>query len=467
MDKKYDVGIFGLWYGNNYGSMITYYALSKVLEEMGKTYAMIKNPLGSNLDVSTLRRSHPLRFANERYIITPLYRLNEMSKLNDMFDSFLLGSDQMWNYNLSRPYKQSYFLDFADDSKIKAAYATSFGRDTNIIPQEERDITRVNLQRFDAISVRDDFSKEILKNDFNITAEQTIDPVFLCNPLKYEDLINETDISIDEPFIFAYILDPNKKIGASIRKIAEATGKKVAVIFDEGKEDKDMLRKQLDISSDNIEYFTEATVQEWLYMFKNADLVITDSFHGSCFSVIFKRNFIALRNNDRGGSRFKNLLGMLGLLNNLVEKPDEIWERFQSSGMDCQTDYDTALKKVDKEKEASLKWLKAALSKKAPALTAKKEQSNALKTEQIKIPPDVKNCRMIAALLRDYGIKHIVISSGTRHMQLVRFFENNSCFITHNAVDERSAGFFALGIAAKINKPVAVCCTSGTAASKN
>ena len=114
MGKKYDVAIYGLWYGNNYGSMITYYALSKVLESMNLTYAMIKNPLGSNVDVNKLCRSHPLRFAAEQYEITPLLRLNEMGKLNDSFDTFLLGSDQMWNYYLSKNYKQSYYFDFLE-----------------------------------------------------------------------------------------------------------------------------------------------------------------------------------------------------------------------------------------------------------------------------------------------------------------------------------------------------------------
>ncbi|MCI7629635.1 MAG: hypothetical protein MSS55_03485, partial [Ruminococcus sp.] len=93
MEKKYDVAVYGLWYGNNYGSMITYYALSKVLESMNLTYAMIKNPLGANVDIKQLRRSHPLCFADGRYNITPLLRLNEMNQLNDMFDIFLLGSD--------------------------------------------------------------------------------------------------------------------------------------------------------------------------------------------------------------------------------------------------------------------------------------------------------------------------------------------------------------------------------------
>ncbi len=78
---------------------------------------------------------------------------------------------------------------------------------------------------------------------------------------------------------------------------------------------------------------------------------------------------------------------------------------------------------------------------------------------------DVDNCGIIALLLKQYGIRHIVLSSGTRHMHLAAFFEFNGGFVLHNVVDERSAAFFALGIAAKLREPVACCCTSGTAAS--
>ncbi|MCI6581513.1 MAG: hypothetical protein MSH15_06005, partial [Oscillospiraceae bacterium] len=83
--KKYDVAIYGLWYGNNYGSIITYYALSKVVESMGLTYAMIRNPLGREINIDELDRSHPLRFAKEKYEITPLLPLNKLSELNESF----------------------------------------------------------------------------------------------------------------------------------------------------------------------------------------------------------------------------------------------------------------------------------------------------------------------------------------------------------------------------------------------
>ena len=128
MEKKYDVGIYGLWYGRNYGSIITYYALDNVVKSLGYSTVMIKNPLGrEGIDLTKLPRSHSLIFADKHYKITPLFGIDNMHNLNSICDRFLLGSDQTWNYHLSRPYKQTYFFDFVDDTKIKVAYATSFG----------------------------------------------------------------------------------------------------------------------------------------------------------------------------------------------------------------------------------------------------------------------------------------------------------------------------------------------------
>lgn len=366
--EKFDVGIFGLWYGNNYGSIITYYALSKVMEELGLTYAMIRNPLGREIDIESLERSHPLRFAKEKYKVTKLRSLGNLHELNQFFNAFLIGSDQMWNYHLSRPYKQSYFLDFADESKIKIAYATSFGRDKYMGPDEEKLITKKNLQRFDAISVRDDFSKRICVEDFNVSAQIVLDPVFLCPVEKYNELIEEVnDFQIDEDYIFAYILDPNPKIGESICKISKEFQKKVIVVFNQHG-DKQKLKDALQISSGNVGFILDPTVKEWLYLFKNARYVLTDSFHGSCFSIIFQKPFIVLKNNGRGGSRFPFLLGNFGLLDCMVESPEEMYNKFMISGMEREIDYNKVYNIILDERKKSFKWLENAFHKKREIL---------------------------------------------------------------------------------------------------
>ncbi len=368
--KKYDVGIYGLWYGNNYGSMITYYALSKIIESMGKTYAMIKNPLGANVDVSKLCNSHPLKFAAEHYTITPLYPLKDMSKHNDMFDTFLIGSDQMWNYFLSKGYKQSYFLDFADDNKNKIAYGCSFGHQGYDGPESEKALTKKNLARFNAVSVRDNFSQSMCKDIFGIDATLVYDPVFLCPVEHYESLIANTRFNgNEEEFIFAYILDPNPKIGKAITDIAIRSGKKIQVIFDQlfynTPHDINEFYNLLGVNtSDNIDIIDDPNVNEWLYCFKNAEFVLTDSFHGCCFSVIFKKPFIVMKNNKRGGGRFPFLLGGLGLLDRMVESPEAIYEKFCQTGLDNRIDYEKVYSRISEEKDRSVRWLKTALNKK-------------------------------------------------------------------------------------------------------
>ncbi len=366
---KYDVGIYGLWFGNNYGSMVTYYALSQVMESLGYTYAMISNPLGGKVDHEKLGRSDPIRFAMERYNITPFLPLSRMGELNDTFDTFVIGSDQMWNYFLSRPCGQSYYLDFANDSKRKISYATSFGSSVYRGPADEKKRTQHSLSRLDAVSVRDDFSQKLCREEFNVDAVQVLDPVFLCPVEGYHRLIDEVDVpggvlgsalTENDDFIFAYILDPNAAIGRSIQTIAEKTGKKVIVVFNQVG-NMEALRDRLEITGGDVRFVFDVTVKEWLYLFSNAKFVLTDSFHGTCFSVIFKKPFISMKNELRGGKRFTFLLEGFGLTDCLISSPQEFVTKFDEMTLDYKIDYDEVDRLSRPEKERCMNWLKGAL----------------------------------------------------------------------------------------------------------
>lgn len=470
MKKKYDVAVYGLWYGNNYGSIITYYALTRVLEEMNYSYAMIRNPLGRELDINKLNRSHPLKFAKKKYDITPLLPIDRLHELNDSFSAFLLGSDQMWNYHLSRPYGQSYFFDFVADNKGKIAYATSFGKETYIGPEDEKEKTFNNLHRFDAISVRDDFSQKICKEDFNISAELLVDPVFLSPVSQYDELINEAlDFHVEGKYIFAYILDPNEKIGESIQHIAEHTKTKVVVVFNESG-DKENFKERLNISSPLVSYELDPTVNEWLYLYKYAEYVLTDSFHGTCFSIIFQKPFIVLKNIGRGGARFPFLLGELGLMERMVEKPEDFMSKFEI--LDNDIDYKRVNAIIEEKRKYSLKWLKKYLDRAVHnehtvnKIVNEKNCTIRETREELVNDPEFIKLKILGSLLYDYGVRNIVLSPGGRDVPLVRLFENNEdLFNLYRVTDERSAGYFGLGMATKLKKSVACICTSGTAAS--
>ncbi len=359
--KTYDIGIYGLWYGRNYGSISTYYALKTVVESLGYTTVMVENPLNKDdTDPAALCPSHPRRFALRHYELTPRYGLDDMYKLNDICRGFLLGSDQMWNYYLSKPYRHSYFLDFAADDHVKAAYATSFGKTPYNGPAAEKPVIRNLLQRFNAVSVRDAFSLRILKNEIGITADQVLDPVFLCPPDAYEQLIAEEKPLPFKDYIFAYILDPNPNIGRCLENIIERTGKTLLIAFDENEDDQAMLAR-LEISNEKLVLLPDPPVGTWMAAYKGADLVVTNSFHGVCFSVIFRRPFIVQKNMNRGGARFDSLLGTLDLMDRMAPNADELWHLFERLYEKEEIDYDKVESLLAPERERGISWLKRAL----------------------------------------------------------------------------------------------------------
>ena len=174
----YDVGVIGLWYGRNYGSMVTYYALHKTLTDMGLSVLMINNPLGKKDEILT--KTHPMRFVNDYYDISDIYSLGNLYKLNNICDSFIVGSDQLWNYYLSRTY---------DGYK---ALAEGY------------------MKQFDHISVREDFAVDMCKELFDVDAEWVTDPVFFCKVDDYKLIEKEREECKDQDYIMAYILDPYK-----------------------------------------------------------------------------------------------------------------------------------------------------------------------------------------------------------------------------------------------------------------
>ena len=359
--KKYDVGIYGLWYGRNYGSILTYYALQNVVKGLGYSCVFIRNPIANEpSDLSTLVRSHPMRFAADHYDMSEQYSFEEMSKHNEICDRFLLGSDQMWRYELSFRYQFSYFFDFADSKSVKVAYGTSFGNKMYTAPDEYKKAARKYLEAFDGISLRDNVSKEILKRDFGIDAVDVLDPVFLCPVEKYDDLVKEAqDFKIDEKYVFAYILDPDPMIGESLSKIAAEQNLKIFVAFDE-LGDKKAYFDALRVDTDRVIGMGDLTPSEWLYMFKNAELVLTNSFHGTCFSIIYERPFFALVNEVRGADRFVHLLNQFDLQDRLTVSPDQLFDKFKEYSF-AQIDYKKAFETAESHKAFSIKWLRDAL----------------------------------------------------------------------------------------------------------
>ena len=355
--RKFDVAIMGVWSGCNYGSIMTYYALCRMVESFGLSVLMIDKPRLSDDDPER-KENHSRRFARENYKeISRSYKLRELRTLNAHVDTFLIGSDQVWNYGISRNFGRSYFFDFVDDDRKKISYAASFGHDGFFASRQEKQTTESLLKRFDAISVREARGVGICKDTFHVKATQVLDPVFATDPAIFDDIASRsTAREEEESYVVSYILDPTPEKREALQYVAEKYHCKLINMLDglpwKFKENKEKLN--LPNTVENLQ------VEDWLYYFKHSRFVITDSCHGASFAILFKRNFICIANAHRGLSRFESLLGLFHLKERYVTDAAEII-RPENGRFFEDIDYQAVYEIMDRERERSRRWLKEAL----------------------------------------------------------------------------------------------------------
>ncbi|MDD6405432.1 MAG: polysaccharide pyruvyl transferase family protein [Clostridiales bacterium] len=360
ISRRFDVGIIGLWYGRNYGSMATYYALHQVLKkQFHLSVLMIDNPLGPGKGTEGYSKTHPRTIAGQFYDVSQKYSLQDMSKLNAFCDTFIIGSDQLWNIGLSRPYKQTYYLRFANETKKKISYATSFGKEFKGTAAEKL-VNSYYLREFDHVSVRDRLSAKIATEEWGVeNVAQTCDPTLLCPFEEYQTLVDRAQNMTESDYILSYILDPNPEIGAKLEQLSIDKNKKVVVLLDEPPHLFEGNVKKLGLTGKgNVEIKREVDLYEWMWYYSHANAVVTDSFHGTIFSIIFQKPFLTMVNAKRGAERFTSLLEPLGLDGRLFKNHKAVTEHEDIlDGLD----YTEANAALDEIRKFSMNWLDNAL----------------------------------------------------------------------------------------------------------
>lgn len=214
-------------------------------------------------------------------------------------DTLVVGSDQVWRpiYNYSI---EDMFFRFADGKEIKkVAYSASFGVDQwEFSPAQTKDCALL-AKKIDAISVRETSGVELCKKYLGVEATHTLDPTLLLTAEDYNTLCKH--IQKREPFVFAYILDMDERKVAEIKSFAQAKGLPYFIK-----------------SADN-DVKDSDSVELWLSYFRDAEFVITDSFHGTAFAINYNKDFFVFGNPDRGNSRFDSLLSLFSLKHRMVE----------------------------------------------------------------------------------------------------------------------------------------------------
>lgn len=312
----------------NYGGVLQNYALQQVLIKLGHKPITIEKDYLQKINILKFVYELPKRIytkyilkkrkyiLNERHndyieefrkILKPFVKtyinhkyVKDFDLINkSKFNAIIVGSDQVWRPNYNRGYIDKMYLSFIPkNAKIKRiAYAASFGTcdweyDINLT-EECSEL----VQRFDAVSIREIYGVDLCHKYLGYKdAVSVLDPTLLLDKTNYIELCKNINHNEDN-ILFAYILDKDQETVSSLENIAKQNN---------------LILKLVTAHED-----CSLSMEEWLAMFRDAKMVITDSFHGTVFSIIFNREFYSICNELRGNSRFLSLLSQFNLLDRL------------------------------------------------------------------------------------------------------------------------------------------------------
>lgn len=333
--------------GKNYGGMMQAFALQKILKNMGHDvvtidynnpqptlfyvyakylYRFYKKIIGRQKKPINIESHAEYIFQNSnsfinKYISQSEYIDNEKNLKNNFdnnkYDVVIVGSDQTWRPKYS-PNIYNYYLDFLVDKKNikKLAYASSFGVDAWEYSKAETKKCAELVASFDAVSVREKSGIILCEEYLDIKSTCVLDPTLLIDKKEYIEIIGHRYNKSEG--VLTYFLDGNK----DKLYMAEYLSKKLCTHTYSCQARKD----STDLKSYTVDDYVMPAVEDWLASFSNASFVLTDSFHGMVFSIIFEKPFLVIVNKERGAARFESLLSQLGGEERLVYDPSNIDE---------------------------------------------------------------------------------------------------------------------------------------------
>lgn len=370
LEHKYDVGIVGLWYGINYGSILTYYALYELMRQLGYDAVMLPKPPqlwdASFNDLNSIAQKFTLSHCN---VFNSMKYPEEIYRMNDRCDSFVVGSDVVWNYEIvGKDVDQFFFLNWVEKGHKKIAFASSFGN-TLTAPEIYSEKSKYYLQSFDKISIREKTGIDVIKELTSRTdIVQVLDPVFLCEKDRFDKCTEKIINSDVSNFVFAYLLNRfNKDLK---NKVLEEICKTK------------MYQLRICGNPHNLKAFKEAygpnvlpelTVEEWIWHIKKCSVFVGDSYHGLCFSLIYHKPFLIIydvNSSENSRQRFESLLDLCGLSDRMLERSEMTVENYMKI-LDSPIDWNMVDQNLEMWRKKSIQWLVTALQEKKPKVTAK------------------------------------------------------------------------------------------------
>lgn len=363
------IGIMTWYKYDNYGSLLQAYALLQVLKDMDieaelinynphipyrysedylkraikKLLLYLKN-YSTSIEQQLKKNNRFDEFRN-KYLkqSAPAWTDNELFQLNEKYDAFICGSDQIWAPTV---FDKNYFLDFVQDNYKKISYAPSIG-----LPEISNKIVKEKMKKLIGdipfLSVREEMGKKLIYNLCGRESQVVLDPTLLLNKQRWNELIPD---NFDEPYMLGYFLGENDKYVKISRELAEKYGIRLIIIP----------TKPNDLKYNEIINEPQGPM-EFVKLIKNAKCVFTDSFHGTAFSVNYNIPFVTFRrfkeNNLSQNSRIYNILGLVNLEERIYSDQTAIYLKEHL----LEIDYKNCNNIIEKERERSIKYLENSL----------------------------------------------------------------------------------------------------------
>ena len=358
LNWKFDVAVSGCWTVPNYGGDLTYYALYNTIKDMGYSVIMVER----RADIPGYDIPRPIHFGVNPYPFYDVCRIhknfNDRAELNVRVKTFVLGSDQVWNYKIfDNSTINSYSFDYVRDYRRKVAYSTSFGSvELTGTPEQNKELTNL-LRRFNAVSVREKSGVELCRQ-MGVKAEWVVDPVFLCDKKYFQKLIDSAKCSVGEKYVCSYIIHPSP-LKYGIEKICgEFNMGHIGTITCA---ENSLAKEGFYQSNWPYPYEKNLTVENWLKYLTNSSFIITDSFHATCFAVRYNIPFIFVKgmmNETNGLERVQSILSVVGLMDRIVPTVEEAFEK---KTYNQPIDWEQVNARMKPEIERSRQWLENAL----------------------------------------------------------------------------------------------------------
>lgn len=318
--------------GKNYGALLQAYALKRTLENLDNdvnilyydldktknTYRLLPRVNSRSSFIKFLASIKRLRatkqsvkcfleFREKYFNFTRVYNnYNELCSDSPLADVYITGSDQVWNPKIN--FDPAYYLMFGNEDAIRVSYAASIG--ISKIPEkyEEEFISRV--KKIEHRSVREESAKQLLE-EYGITSTVHVDPTLLLKQEDYNRIAVETKIK--KPYVLLYLLIIPEKVEQYINQVRIMYPGHLIVSIPGSTHAKKM--GDLEVA--------DIGPCEFLGLVRDASAVLTSSFHGTVFSIIYRRNFISILPMGTG-ERISNLLDNLKLTNRIASSPREV-----------------------------------------------------------------------------------------------------------------------------------------------